>query len=69
MPPGDSPRVTDFLQYRDVGDGTRMPFQFVTFGGPNRTRGVHVEVIDNAPIDDTVFIKPKVGSRQDKGLS
>ena len=68
-PPGDSPRVTDFLQYREVGNGTRMPFQFVTFGGPNRTRGVHVEVIDNAPIDDKVFIKPKVGSRQDKGLS
>jgi hypothetical protein len=69
VPPGDSPRVTDFLQYRDVGDGTKMPFQFVTFGGPNRTRGVHVEVTDNAPIDDKVFIKPKVGSRQDKGLS
>ena len=69
VPPGDSPRVTDFIQYREVGDGTRMPFQFVTFGGPNRTRGVHVEVIDNAPIDDKVFIKPKVGSRQDKGIS
>jgi hypothetical protein len=69
VPPGDSPRVTDFLQYRDVGDGTRMPFQFVTFGGPSRTRGVHVEVIDNAPIDDKVFLKPRVASRQDKGLS
>jgi hypothetical protein len=69
VPPGDSPRVTDFIQYREVGDGTRMPFQFVTFGGGSRTRGVHVEVIDNAPIDDKVFVKPKVASRQDKGLS
>lgn len=70
VPAGDSPRITDFIQYREVGDGTRMPFQFVTIG-PNaaRVRGIHISVTDNAPIDDKAFIKPRVPSRQDKGLS
>jgi hypothetical protein len=69
IPAGGPPRITDFIQYREVGDGTRMPFQFVTIG-PNatRVRGIHYDVVDNAPIDDKVFLKPKVGSRPDKGL-
>lgn len=69
VPAGDSPRMTDFIQYREVGDGTRMPFQFVTIG-PNaaRVRGIHISVADNTPVDDHVFIKPRVPSRQDKGL-
>jgi hypothetical protein len=70
IPAGDSPRITDFIQYREVGDGTRMPFQFVTIGpSAARVRGVHINVTDNAPVDDKVFIKPRVGSREDKGLS
>lgn len=66
-PAGDPPRITDFIQYRNVGDGTRMPFQFVTVG-ENRVRGIHISVVDNEPIDDKVFIKPKVANRPDKGL-
>ena len=69
VPAGSPPRITDFIQYREVGDGTRMPFQFVTIG-PNaaRVRGVHYSVVDSAPIDDEVFVRPRVASRQDKGL-
>jgi hypothetical protein len=65
---GDSAVVTDYLQYKAVGDGTRMPFQFVTHNASGRVRGVYLKVEDNTPIDDRVFIKPKTSEREDKGL-
>jgi hypothetical protein len=68
-PPGDNPRITDFIQYRAVGDGTKAAFQFVTIGaGAARVRGIHISIVDNAPIDDKVFLKPKNVLRFDKGL-
>ena len=69
VPPGDNPRITDFIQYRAVGDGTRSAFQFVTIGaGAARVRGIHTSIVDNGPVDDKVFIKPKTVLRFDKGL-
>jgi hypothetical protein len=65
---GDNPRITDFIQYRAVGDGTKAPFQFVTIGKDSRTRGVHVSIVDNQPVEDSVFLKPKVATKKDKGL-
>jgi hypothetical protein len=65
---GSNPRVTDFIQYRDVGDGTRAPFQFVTYGANSQVRGVHVSITDNETIGDDVFVRPKDVRRQDKGL-
>jgi hypothetical protein len=66
-PPGDNPRTTDFLQYRSVGGGTRMPFQFVSQAA-TVVRAVHVRVVDNEPIDGAVFLRPKNVKREDKGL-
>jgi hypothetical protein len=68
VPPGDNPRTTDFIQYRAVGNGTRASFQFVTVAGANRVRGIHMSIVDNDPVDDKVFIKPKNALRFDKGL-
>jgi len=65
---GFTSRVTDMLQYRKVGDGTIMPFQFVDQGPETRVRGVTVNVVDNASLDDGVFIKPKNAFRGDKGF-
>jgi hypothetical protein len=67
--PGENRIFTSYVQYRAVGDGTRMPFQFIT-QNPNgsRVRGIHTKVEDNAPIDDKTFIKPKNALRDDKGL-
>lgn len=68
-PPGDSPRYTDFIQYRAVGDGTRSSFQFVTVGaGAARVRGIHTKIVDNAPLDDNLFARPKNALRFDKGF-
>jgi hypothetical protein len=66
--PGDSPRFTDFIQYRAVGDGTRSPFQFVTIDKDTRVRGIHLSIVDNAPLDDSTFARPKNVRQKDKGL-
>jgi hypothetical protein len=66
--PGDSPRLTDFIQYRNVGDGTRAPFQFVTIDENARVRGIHLSIVDNEAIDDSAFARPRNVRRQDKGL-
>jgi hypothetical protein len=68
VPPGDNPRITDFIQYRAVGNGTRAPFQFVTIGADSRVRGIHLRIVDNEPIADSMFAKPKNVNREDKGL-
>jgi hypothetical protein len=65
---GFTQRVVDYLQYRKVGDGTVMPFQFVTQTPTTRVRGVTVSVVDNAPIDDKVFLKVKNAFRGDRGF-
>jgi hypothetical protein len=65
---GDSQRLTDFIQYRNVGDGTRAPFQFVTIDDNARVRGIHLSIVDNERLDDSVFSKPKNVRRKDKGL-
>ena len=66
--PGMNPRYTDFLQYRDVGDGTRAPFQFVTTGPGVEQRGVQTSIVDNAPLADDVFRRPKDAAREDGGF-
>ena len=68
IPAGDTTRIVDFIQYRAVGNGTVMPFQFVTQTPNTRVRGIHTAIEDNAPIDDSTFVKPKSATRQDKGL-
>jgi hypothetical protein len=72
VPPGLNPRFTDFIQYRDVGDGTRATFQFVsTAAGGHQQRGVHTSILDNdpkTPMPDELFILPKNVNREDKGL-
>ena len=65
---GFGSRAVDFLQYRRVGDGTIMPFQFVTQTPITRVRGVTVTVVDNAPIPDSVFLKVKNAFRGDRGF-
>ena len=49
---------TDFDDYRDIGDGTRMPFMFRSANPINRVRINHIKVIDNVPMDDGLFEKP-----------
>lgn len=65
---GNTTRIVDFIQYRRIGDGTVAPFQFVSQGPATRVRGITVNVIENAPIDDSVFQRPKNLLRADKGL-
>jgi hypothetical protein len=68
MAAGNSPRIVDLLQYRKVGDGTIAPFQFVNQGPETRVRGVIMNLVDNAPIDDSVFLRPKNSLKPDKGF-
>jgi hypothetical protein len=65
---GFTARTVDFLQYRKVGNGTIMPFQFVTQTPVTRVRGVTVSVVDNAPLPDSVFLKVKNAFRGDRGF-
>jgi len=65
---GNSPRIVDLLQYRRVGDGTIAPFQFVNQGPETRVRGVIMTMMDNVPIEDSVFIRPKNTLKADKGF-
>ena len=65
---GGSPRIVDLLQYRKVGDGTVAPFQFVNQGPETRVRGVIMSLVENAPIDDSVFLRPKNSLKADKGF-
>jgi hypothetical protein len=67
-PAGDSARIVDLLQYRKVGDGTVMPFQFVNQGPETRVRGVTMNVLENVPVADSTFARPKNSLRSDKGL-
>lgn len=67
QPPGQSPRYTDFLQYRKVGDGTLMPFQFVTTAPNSQVRGITTGVTDSIPGDATLFLRPRDIHRADKG--
>jgi len=67
-PPAGNAIFTSFLQYREVGDGTVAPFQFVTQNRNTVVRGVHTKIEDNIPLDDEVFKKPKSAVREDKGL-
>lgn len=66
--PGLSARHTDFIQYRDVGDGTRSPFQFVSVEPDSVVRGVAESIVDNQTIADEKFVRPIDVRRQDKGL-
>ena len=65
---GMTARYTDFLQYRDIGDGVRAPFQFVTIAPNAEQRGIQTSIIDNAPVTDEAFQRPKDVRREDKGL-
>jgi hypothetical protein len=68
--PGTSPRFTDFIQYREVGDGTRATFQFVsTAAGGSQQRGVHTSIVDNdakTPMPDELFNRPYDVNNMDK---
>jgi hypothetical protein len=68
--PGTNPRFTDFVQYRDVGDGTRATFQFVsTAAGGRQQRGVHTSIVDNdpkTPMPDDLFNRPTNVNNMDK---
>ncbi len=64
---GNTPRIVDLLQYRKVGDGTIAPFQFVNQGPKTRVRGVIITMVDNAPVSNNVFLRPKNTLRGDKG--
>lgn len=66
---GNTQRIVDVLQYRQVGNGTIAPFQFVNQGPETRVRGVHIRMEDNVPMDDAIFLKPKNSLREDKGFS
>jgi hypothetical protein len=65
---GNSARIVDLIQYRKVGDGTVEAFQFVNQGPETRVRGVTINVVENAPIDDRVLVRPKNTLRSDRGL-
>lgn len=65
---GNTARIVDLLQYRAVGDGTIAPFQFVNQGPETRVRGVTVKVVENAPIEDRVLMRPKNTLRSDRGF-
>ena len=65
---GNSPRIVDLLEYRTVGDGTIAPFQFVNQGPETRVRGVIMKMLENAPVEDKVFLRPKNTLRQDRGF-
>jgi hypothetical protein len=65
--PGMTAEYTDFIQYRDVGDGTRMPFQYVTVGPHDENRGVYTSVVDNKPLTDEALRRPKDPFREDRG--
>lgn len=65
---GNSPRIVDLLEYRKVGDGTVAPFQFVNQGPETRVRGVILHMVENSPINDKVFLRPKNSLRADKGF-
>ena len=67
-PPAGNAIFTSFLQYREVGDGTVAPFQFVSQNRNAITRGVHTKIEENVPMDDKIFTKPKSALREDKGL-
>jgi len=68
--PGVTPRFTDFIQYREVGDGTRATFQFVsTAAGGSQQRGVHTSIVDNdpkTPMPDDLFNRPYDVNNEDK---
>jgi hypothetical protein len=66
---GATLRIVDLLQYRKVGDGTVAPFQFVNQGPETRVRGVIMNMVENAPLDDNVFLRPKNSLRADKGFN
>lgn len=68
LPAGASARIVDLLNYRRVGDGTIAPFQFVNQGPESRVRGVIMTMVDNATVDDSVFLRPKNTLRSDKGF-
>lgn len=54
----DFEEQTDFDDYRDIGDGTKMPFMFRSANPINRVRINHIKVIDNVPMHDSLFAKP-----------
>lgn len=66
--PGVTPRYTDFLQYRNIGDGTKAPFQFVTVAPNSQVRGISTRITDNIKIDPTDLSRPKDVRRPDKGF-
>jgi hypothetical protein len=57
-PLGDDPIYTDYSDYRDAGDGVKVPFQIDSYTWTQKTTTHVQKVQDNAPIDGGKFIKP-----------
>lgn len=63
---GPSSQQIDFSDYRDVGDGTKVPFLHLDQHFDEKSREVVTIVQDNVPIDDSVFTIPKTTRKTDR---
>ncbi len=57
-PLGDDPVYTDYSDYRDAGDGVKVPFQVDNFTWTQKTTTHVQKVQDNVQIDSGKFNKP-----------
>ncbi len=57
-PLGNDPAYTDYDDYRDAGDGVKVPFLVQNYIMTQRTVTHVQKVQDNAPIDGSKFNKP-----------
>jgi photosynthetic reaction center cytochrome c subunit len=62
-PFGPGSQQVDFSDYRDVGDGTKVPFLHLDQHFDEKSREVVTIVQDNVPIDESAFVKPNTTRR------
>jgi hypothetical protein len=65
-PFGPGSQQVDFSDYRDVGDGTKVPFLHLDQHFDEKSREVVTIVQDNVPIDENAFVKPKTTRRYER---
>jgi hypothetical protein len=60
-PVGDFPSGTDYDDYRDVGNGVKLPFLIrITAVSPTLSATIRVQKVqDNVAIDNAKFAKPE----------
>jgi hypothetical protein len=62
---GRSPFEVEYDEYRDTGSGVKIPFVVrsipgVPLGATASRASIHIEKVqDNAPLDDSKFVKPE----------